>query len=280
LTRDEQRAGIMALAAGTTKERDLSWLDWSLPVDLSRDGNTLLFDEQGEQSGPTYTVAVRDMQGSPPIPLGEGMAGDFSPDGKWATAIVSYSHLLLLPTGAGTAKRIERDNIDQYGVGVHWLPNGRQIVFSGNRRGQGSRCFIQDIDGGKPSPVTAEGVSGCQVSPDGKLIAGTDLADNEVRLYAIDGGPPSAIPGLLPGESFTWTSDPRFLYAYQLKRPPVKIYRLNILNGQRQLFREMDPSDVPGLCDMSHVLFSADGRAYVYNYMRLLSELYLVKGLK
>ena len=102
LTRDEQRAGVIGMAAGATREKDLSWLDWSLPVDISRDGNTVLFDEQGEEGGPTYTAAVRDMQGSPPIPLGEGMAGDFSPDGKWVITTVSYTQLELLPTGAGT----------------------------------------------------------------------------------------------------------------------------------------------------------------------------------
>ena len=32
--------------------------------------------------------------------------------------------------------------------------------------------------------------------------------------------------------------------------------------------------------DISHIHFSSDGRAYVYSYTRLLSELYLVKGLK
>ena len=60
----------------------------------------------------------------------------------------------------------------------------------------------------------------------------------------------------------------------------MKIYRLNILNGQRQLFKEINPSDETGLYDMSHLLFSADGRAYVYGYTRLLSELYLVSGVK
>jgi hypothetical protein len=50
----------MGPAPGSTKERDLSWLDWSLPADLSRDGNTLLSDEQGEQSGPTYTATLRE----------------------------------------------------------------------------------------------------------------------------------------------------------------------------------------------------------------------------
>jgi DNA-binding winged helix-turn-helix (wHTH) protein/Tol biopolymer transport system component len=280
LTRDEQRAGMIALAPRTTKEQELSWLEWSIPVDLSADGNTLLFDEQGVEGGPTYTVAVRDMRGSPPIPLGEGMAGGFSPDGKWATTIVSNAQLLLLPTGAGTAKRIERGDIQQYWHGSHWLPDGKQIIFSGNQPGHAARCFIQNIDGGKPRPVTPEGVTSCQVSPDGKLIAGSGVGDSGAWLYAIDGGEPRPIPGLLPGEGFAWTSDPHFMYAYQGKPAPVKVYRLNVLSGQRQFFREMTPSDVTGLSDISHVLFSSDGRAYVYSYTRLLSELYLVKGLK
>ena len=281
LTRDEQRAGVIAMAAGATREKDLSWLDWSLPVDISRDGNTVLFDEQGEEGGPTYTVAVRDMQGSPPIPLGEGMAGDFSPDGKWVITTVSYTQLMLLPTGAGTIKRIDRDGIQQYRHGIHWMPDGKQILFSGNEPGRPARCFIQNIDGGKPRPITPEGVVGCTVSPDGQLVAAGDLRENEgVRLYPLDGGPPRAVPGLLPGEMIKWTTDPRFVYTYQALATPAKIYRLNILNGQRQFFREINPSDETGICDMSQILFSADGRAYVYGYTRLLSELYLVNGLR
>jgi hypothetical protein len=31
---------------------------------------------------------------------------------------------------------------------------------------------------------------------------------------------------------------------------------------------------------MSHVLFNPDGTAYAYGYVRLLSDLYLVAGLK
>jgi hypothetical protein len=96
----------------------------------------------------------------------------------------------------------------------------------------------------------------------------------------MEGGPPGPIPGLQAGESFAWTSDPRFMYVYQWKQSPVKVYRLNILTGQRQLFREMTPPDVAGLRSISHVHFSSDGRAYVYSYARLLSELYLVKRLK
>jgi DNA-binding winged helix-turn-helix (wHTH) protein/Tol biopolymer transport system component len=278
LTRDEQRAGIRVMAPDATRERDLSWLDWSLPVDISRDGNTLLFDEQGEEGGPTYTVAERDMRGSPPVPLGEGMAGDFSPDGKWAITTVSYTQLELLPTGAGTIRHIERDGIQQYRHMIHWMPDGKQILFSGNEAGHPVRCYIQNIDGGKPRPVTPEGVSFCQASADGKLIVGTDATG--MKLYPLDGGAPRPITGLQTEEVFEWTSDPRFGYVYQRKTAPVKIYRLNIENGQRQLFKEIDPADETGLYDMSHLMVSADGRAYVYGYTRLLSELYLVSGVK
>ena len=279
LTRDEQRAGIMSLAPGATHERDLSWLDWSLPVALSPDGNQLLFDEQGQQSGATYTVAIRDLKGSPPVALGEGMAGDFSPDGKWAMSIVSYSQLMLLPTGPGTAQRIERGDIQQYGHEVHWMPDGKQIVFSGNQSGREARCFIQNIGDNKDRPVTPEGISSCALSSDGKLIAASDPDGNVASLYPIDGGAPHPIPGLLPGDIFTWTADPHFLYVYQPNQSPLKLYRLNVENGQRQFLREMN-MDEAGLCDLSHLYLSADGRSYIYGYTRLLSDLYLVNGLK
>ena len=213
LTRDEQRAGIMAMANGATRERDVSWLDWSLPVDISPDGNTLLFDEQGEEGGPTYTVAERDLRGSPPIPLGEGVAGDFSPDGKWAISTINYTQLELLPTGAGTIKKLDRGSIEQYHHSLHWMPDGKQIVFSGNEAGHLPRCFIQNVDGGKPRPLTPEGVSGCHVSPDGQLIIAMDPLDQSIKLYPLDGGPARSIPGLLPGENISWTTDPHYVYA-------------------------------------------------------------------
>jgi eukaryotic-like serine/threonine-protein kinase len=287
VTRDEQRAGMMALAPGNNepgnkenKEKEISWRDWSVPTDISSDGNTVLFDEEGIESGPNYTVAVRDLRGSSSIPLGPGMAGSLSPDGKWASTIVSSSHLLLLPTGAGTARQIDPSDIQQYWHGADWMPDGKQIVFSANRPGHAVQCFAQDVDGGKPRPLTPEGVTFCKISPDGKLIIGNGLAGGGFWLYPINGGQPRSIPGFETGEGFAWTSDPGWLYVYQWKQLPVKVYRLNILTGQRQFFREITPPDVAGLHGIAHLYFSSDARAYVYSYTRLLSELYLVTGLK
>ena len=280
VTRDEERNGMMALSPGAVKESDLSWRDWSVPADISADGNTVLFDEQGVESGPTYTVAIRDLLGSPPIPIGQGMAGKLSPDGKWASTIISDVRLLLLPTGAGTAKQMPSGDIKQYWYGAWWMPDGKEVVFSANRIGHGVQCFVQDVDGGKPRPVTPEGVTFCEISPDGKMIAGNGPSGGGGWLYPMDGGKPHPIPGLEADEHFIWTSDPRFLYVYHWKQSPLKVYRLNILTGQRQLFTEITPADVAGLHGISFVHFSSDGRAYVYSYTRLLSELYLVKGLR
>jgi DNA-binding winged helix-turn-helix (wHTH) protein/Tol biopolymer transport system component len=274
LTRDDQRAGMLALPHGATSERDVSWLDWSLPVGLSANGNTVVFSEQSEEGGPNYTVGIRDLRGSSPVPLGEGLAGDLSPDGKWATDVVASTQLVLLPTGAGSAKRLERGDIQQYFHGAHWLRNGREIVFPATQQGHAIRCFIQSINGGAPRPVTPEGVSACQPSPDGQAVAGGD------SIYPLNGGPHRVIPGLFPGETFVWTADPRYIYAYQVKPAPVTVYRVNVRTGERQAFRELRPTDITGLGPISHILFSADGRAYVYGYARFLSELYLVTGLK
>ena len=280
MTRDEQRAGIIGAAPGATKEQDLSWLDWSLPIDISRDGKTLLFDEQGERSGPNYTVATRDMTGSPPVALGEGMAGDLSPDGKWAAATVSYKQLVLLPTGAGTVRRIQTGGIQQYGHEIHWMPDGRQILFTGNQAGHASRCFLQSVDGGNPRPITPEGVDYCRPSPDGKLIAASGMEAGGPRLYPVTGGAPTAIPGLLPREDFAWTSDPHFLYVFQQAKSSIRVFRLNILTGQRTPFKEIAVPDGPGECETMHILFSSDSRAYAFGYLRMLSDLYLVAGLK
>jgi hypothetical protein len=191
-----------------------------------------------------------------------------------------YTQIVLLPTGAGTARRLDRGDIQQYGHPVRWLPDGKQIIFPGNQSGHEARCFVQNIDGGKPRPVTPEGVGWCQISPDGKWIAAEHFEGKDYRLYPVDGGEPLPIPGLLPGEKLDWTPDPNFMYVNQSRQIPIKIYRLNIVTGQRQLFKEVNPLDVTGLCGMSNIRLSADGRGYVYGYTRMLSDLYLVKGLQ
>jgi len=117
-----RRREVMALYGGETKERDLSWLDYSYPADLSSDGKTILFDEEGVGGGVqygntkelTYEVYIRNTDGSPAIRLGEGGANALSPDQKWVIVQTPGvpNQLRLLPTGAGETQPLTNDSIN------------------------------------------------------------------------------------------------------------------------------------------------------------------------
>jgi len=79
----QERIGIRGMAPGGKEERDLGWFGWSIPRDISRDGHKIVFEEEGNGGGPNYTVFLRDTDGSPPVRIGEGLAGAISPDNKW-----------------------------------------------------------------------------------------------------------------------------------------------------------------------------------------------------
>jgi hypothetical protein len=88
---------LTAVADG--KERDLTWLDYSHPGDISADGKTLLFDEEGgggslaygKSGGLSHAVYLRKTDGSPAVLLGEGAAIALSPDEKWLIAQTQQS---------------------------------------------------------------------------------------------------------------------------------------------------------------------------------------------
>lgn len=177
LTRDNERLGILYMGAGATEFRDLSWKDWSLAMDISRDGKQLLFGEEGENSGFSYEVGPRLTDGSGPVILDPGAAQSLSPDGKWALSVLPPpdGHVLRLPTGAGATKSLERGSVERYAFfGAKWLADAKHVVFVAYEANHGGRCYVQSIDGGNPKPFTADGAASCTVSPDGSILETTE----------------------------------------------------------------------------------------------------------
>ena len=113
LTRGTTRGGIVALGAGGTKDRELSWFDYSTVGDLSADGKTLLFYEWGEGVAAKSTIFTRTTDGSDAVRLGEGRPLALSRDGQWAVAVQDDSppQLVLLPTRTGDVRRMPRGPI-------------------------------------------------------------------------------------------------------------------------------------------------------------------------
>jgi len=290
LMRASWRRELMGLVGAESKERELSWLDYSYPADLSSDGKTLLFDEEGgggaldysKSGGFTYAVYFRKTDGSPAVLLGEGGSVSLSPDGKWAIAQTqgSPSQLRLLPTGAGEPRELTKDNINH--SWARWFPDQKRILFSGNEPNKGVRLYVLDVASGKSQPITPEGVHGTAftISSDSQWVAGIG-PDQSGYLYPVNGGDPKPLSGLNPGEQpITWSTDNRSLYIYQPGELPTRVYQLDLQSGKRTLWRQLMPSDPAGVENIGPILLTPDARTCVYGYHRMLADLYLVEGLK
>lgn len=255
---------IFGRAAGETRDRDLSWLDYSIARFLSSDGRTLLFDEQGLGGGPGYSAYIRGIDGSPPVRLGSGTGLALSPDGRWAAVmdLKAPDHAVLLPTGAGQPRALSKGRIAQL-HSARFAEDGERLRLFANEAGRDGRIWEQSIEGGEdPRPISAEGVLG-PVTPDGRWVLET-LPEGH-RFVSLDGKQaPRPVPGLASSDDFVhFTRDGRFLIARARGRQPVRLFRIGLASGRRELLREVGPGEGVG-GRVSNIEISDDGAAYVY----------------
>jgi len=282
LAKDAWRRELIGLVAGEDKERDVSWLDYSYPSDLSADGKDLLFTEAGEGGGPNYSVYERKIGETSAVRLGDGMALSVSPDGKWVivSTISAPAQLVLLPTGAGEAKPLTHDSINH--SRAKWLPDGRRFLFTGKEPGHAARIYRQDSAEGKPVPISPEGIDplALVLSPDGQQVVSIG-PDEKAYFYPVAGGEPKAVPGAEVGEQpIQWSDDKKTIYFYRPGDLPAKVYRVDLSTGHKALWKELMPSDSAGVSRIGPILLTPDGKSCLYGYHRILSDLYLVEGLK
>ena len=274
---------IHVVQADGKEERDLSWLESSADPTLSADGKTMVFWEGGEGGGPAGSVYLRTTDGAPAVRLGDGQAQDISPDGKWVLALASSAsgpRLALLPTGAGEPKDIPVEHMQVFG-GIFVPPDGTRLVIGATEPGQGIKAYVLDLAGGKPRAFTPELTGGHTVSSDGKLFAANG-ADKRPVIFPIDGGAPRPIPGLEPDDTpIQWGADGDTLYVTHYGEAPLKIYRLHLSTGKKELWKEIMPADRTGFVRIESVSVARDGRSYAYAYeMVTASDLFLVTGWK
>ena len=280
---ETRRLGLSALPPGKTKERELSWLDWSRPAGLSRDGKTVLFFESGEGGGPGYSTYVRGTDGSPAVRLGEGNATALTPDASWALALLhklTNPEWVLYPTGAGQPRPLKFPGLRMRG-NPRFLPDGRHLLVGANEEGRGDRIYLVDVEGGKPRALTPENFRGPgPISADGKRFVARG-PDERAYVYPIEGGEPAPILGFEPSDlAVGWTADDRALFVQRGGGSGARIDRLDLATGRRKPWREILPSDATGVVRISSVFVSPDGTFYAYAYSRVLSNLFLVEGLK
>jgi serine/threonine protein kinase/Tol biopolymer transport system component len=283
MTSDNGKVGIIGRPPGQDRERDLSLLDWSLVRDLSSDGKLLLFDESGEGGGSRQGVYVRRTDGSPGVRLGDGMAGTFSPDGRSVLSLSVASptqQAVLLSVKAG-----EPRVLPAHGLSVHrgrWLPDGKRVLLAANESDRAIQLFVQTLDGEAPRAITPEGIAiGLYpVSPDGRFVV-AQLADQDHVLYPLEGGEPEPVRGLDAGDRpIRFSSDGKSLFGFRRGELPSNLYQLDLASGEKTLLRELMPPDPAGVVEIVWVVLTPDAGSYAYSYHRVLSDLFLVEGLR
>lgn len=288
VTRDTLRPSVMVRSADSDQERDVAWLDLSDARDISPDGTVVFLTEAGAGSR-TEGAYLRKTDGSPAVRIGDGYAFGLSPDGKWALSVVSGppGKLFLLPTGAGEPQVLPQGKIDVYGgFTAAWFSDNRRFVFTGVEKGR-RQLYIQDIQGGEPSAISGsqnlDMDVGCSLSPDQKYLAAIAAGiDRKIRIVPVAGGPPRVVPGVAPGEEPAgWTADGRALYVYRPNAMnPTKIYLVDVASGQRKFWKEIMPADPAGAFGITGLIVNPGGKSYAYTVWRILSDLYVVTGLR
>jgi Tol biopolymer transport system component len=274
---------MRAWTEGDSAERDVTWLDFSVPADISADGKTILFSEWGEGGGKTSAVYLRSIDGSPAVRLGEGQALALSPDGK--SVLVRFpgaaDRFVLLPTGTGEPKTIPLSGFESIDDPAAWLPDGKSFVFSGQETGGQRRIYRLDAQGGTPRPISPEGVriplfmTG-PVSPDGRFVFGARAAGKWFR-FPVEGGKELPIAGLERGDfPIRWASD-RLLWVR--KFGSGELWRLDPETGRRGPPAARLKADFGNLSS-TRVVMAPDGRSYAYLAQRAHSILYVVEGLR
>ncbi len=279
------RVALRDRSQGPEKELDLSWLDGSIGTDLSDDGRLLLISEQGSGAGTmSYATYLRRTDASPAVRLGEGLAQSLSPDGRFAAAVGlgPRAGIVLLPTGAGETRTLPTGAVTQVDA-VAWFPDGRRVLFAGSEGSKPGRLYVQDLQGGEPRAISAEGLRipypSKAVSPDGRSIVAID-ADGHLLLQPADGGAARPLAGLEAGDiPIRWDATGATLYVFRKNPQPARIVGLHLASGATTPLADLIPTDRAGTKPPIAVQMTADARVYVYSYSETLSDLYLATGL-
>jgi eukaryotic-like serine/threonine-protein kinase len=168
---------------------------------------------------------------------------------------------------------------------AEWFPDGKRILLRAAQHGHAPRLYVQEVEGGTYRPITPEDVDIGPVSPDGNFVMGRGPGPT-VFLYPVSGGAPRAVPGVESADHLIrWDAEGKKVFLARAEgSASVSIYRLDPASGRRELWKKLGPSDPTGLSPDSgmdnNVLLTPDGKVYSYSYMRDVSDLYVVEGLK
>jgi Tol biopolymer transport system component len=280
-TREDFEGGMRFITADGRTERELAWFDASVMVDLSPNGDTVLFQEGGLAIGILSTgIYLRRTDGSPAIRLGDGEALALSPDGRWVLAITNEKvpSLLLLPTGAGQPRPIEVPGVRLATFGA-FMPDGHSVLVVEDVE-QDGRIWSVDVETGKAQTLPGRLADFRVIAPDGRRVVAR-RKDGGLEIRRFDEGPSTALPDTDRMAALQWSGDGRFLYLCRRGEIPLKVLRYEIASGKSEPWASLRPSNLPAVTSVFPPRITRDGRFIGYTYFRArYSHAVVVEGLE
>ena len=286
IERYASQRGILVLAPGAARERDLSWFDGSRLAGLSDDGRRMLINETGDATGRSGVYYLRGTDGSPAVKLGEGRAMDLSPDGQWVLGSPPDADrtYVLAPTGTGTPVTLDERPFFQSVLLAKFFPDGKRLLLLAAEPGKERRLYVQELPSGKPSLITPRlnGLEGRPVSSDGRWIAGYLEYAEDVQIVPVAGGESRTVPNTKGDFQFIrWSPDGRSLIGVVNGSLPARLLRVDIATGSREVIKELAPPELSGIVEISRICMTPDLASYAYGYGKsATSDLYVVEGWK
>jgi len=283
--------GTMGMNPPDFREKDLSWNDASFAQDISPDGKRLLVGGGGGWSSDNdrLPLYLRTTDGSLPTRLGEAATAQFMPDGQHVmTTTLAQGKapvLSIIPLGPGPPRFFEVPELSMATV-AEPMPDGHRAVIGA---AGGAAFQLLDLATGQRTPIGDLGMSSTAkaraVSPDGAWVllrkASADPFKSPHLLLSTKGAPSRELKGLEEGEvPMRWNMDGTGIYVFNRDGFPTRIYRIDVATGKRTLVREITPTNPAGLPGIRSFAMTADAQHLAYNYLRKLSDLYLIEGLK
>lgn len=262
---DGQRLAYVASPEGGPAQLFVHWLNNgnAVPITSSPEPPTSIgWSPNGESIAYTMAVAA-----TPPalVRLPSRPHG-----AKWAPAVETYtgvthktdesgylkprySHLFVVPANGGASRQLSFGRFHDRGP-LSWTPDGRFILFSGNRTAGWEREALNDevyqleVSTGVVTALTSrKGPDQAPAaSPDGQFIAYTGFDDDArayhvAQLYVLDRatGVPRSLTGELDRsvENPTWAADSRSIYVQYDDRGVRKVARVS-MDGQLSVLIE------------------------------------------
>jgi hypothetical protein len=162
---------------------------------------------------------------------------------------------------------------------ARYFPDGQRLLALANERNGPLRLYVQPLSG-KPIPITPPiVVRNVALSPTGDRAAVLS-GKGKLAVYQTVGAVAAqeiATPGMLA--PLLWTTDD-WLYVQHIgayTQIPTRVSRLHLPDGRLEFVRDLRPSDTLGVNAITKVMISPDAKIIVFNYRRVLSELFVLE---